>query len=39
MNDYDGRGYLSQRYLGAFCQFFLGTAVDQVELMQELLLR
>jgi hypothetical protein len=31
MNDCDGRGYLSQRYLGAFCQFFLGTAVDQVE--------
>jgi len=37
MNDYDGRGYLSQRYLGDFCQFFLGTAVDQVEFMQELL--
>jgi Fic family protein len=37
MNDYDGRGYLSQRYLGEFCQFFLGTAVDQVEFMQELL--
>ncbi len=37
MNDYDGRGYLSQRYLGEFCRFFLGTAADQVELMQELL--
>ena len=37
MNNYDGRGYLSQRYLGDFCQFFLGTAVDQVEFMQELL--
>jgi len=36
-NDYDGRGYLSQRYLGEFCQFFLGTATDQVEFMQELL--
>jgi Fic family protein len=36
-NDYDGRGYLSQRYLGAFCQFFLATAVDQVEFMHELL--
>jgi Fic family protein len=36
-NDYDGRGYLSQRYLGEFCEFFLGTAVDQVEFMQELL--
>jgi Fic family protein len=37
MNDHDGRGYLSQRYLGEFCQFFLGTATDQVEFMQELL--
>jgi Fic family protein len=37
MNDYDGRGYLSQRYLGQFCQFFLGVAVDQVEFMRELL--
>jgi hypothetical protein len=31
MSDYDGRGYLSWRYLGEFCQFFLGTATDQVE--------
>jgi Fic family protein len=37
MNDFDGRGYLSQRYLGEFCQFFLGTATDQVEFMQGLL--
>ena len=37
LNDYDGRGYLSQRYLGEFCQFFLTTAADQVEFMQELL--
>jgi len=37
VNDYDGRGYLSQRYLGEFCQFFLGTAVDQVEFMEGLL--
>jgi Fic family protein len=37
MNDFDGRGYLSQRYLGEFCRFFLGTAADQVEFMQELL--
>jgi Fic family protein len=37
VNDYDGRGYLSQRYLGEFCEFFLGTAVDQVEFMQDLL--
>src|SRR5208283_3467372 len=37
VNDYDGRGYLSQRYLGEFCEFFLGIAVDQLEFMQELL--
>jgi Fic family protein len=37
MNDFDGRGYLSQRYLGEFCQFFLGVGADQVEFMQELL--
>jgi Fic family protein len=37
VNDYDGRGHLSQRYLGEFCEFFLGTAVDQVEFMQDLL--
>ena len=37
MNDYDGRGYLSQRYLGEFCTFFLSTAVDQVEFMGKLL--
>jgi len=37
MNDFDGRGYLSQRYLGEFCRFLLAAAVDQVEFMQELL--
>ena len=37
VNDVDGRGYLSQRYLGEFCQFFLGAAADQVEFMRELL--
>jgi len=37
MNDYDGRGCLSQRYLGEFCRFFLSTASDQVEFMWELL--
>ena len=37
MNDYDGRGYLSQRYLGECCRFLLSTAVDQVEFMHELL--
>src|SRR5258707_11110171 len=37
INDYDGRGYLSQRYLVEFCQFFLNSAVDQVEFMHNLL--
>jgi Fic family protein len=37
MNDYDGRGCLSQRYLGEFCRFFLSTASDQVQFMGELL--
>jgi len=37
VNDYDGRGYLSQRYLGKFCQFFLGTAADQIEFIEGLL--
>jgi len=37
LNDYDGRGYRSQRYLGEFCEFFLRTAVDQVQFMEELL--
>ena len=37
VNDFDGRGYLSQRYLGEFCKFFLDIAVDQVEFMKELL--
>ena len=36
-NDIDGRGYLSLRYLDEFCQFFLGTASDQVEFMEGLL--
>lgn len=37
LNDFDGRGYLSQRFLGEFCQFFLRTAVDQAEFMEGLL--
>jgi len=37
MNDFDGRGYLSQRHLGEFCRFFLETAADQVSFMHELL--
>jgi hypothetical protein len=37
VNDYDGRGYLSRRYLVEFCEFFLGAAVAQVEFMHGLL--
>jgi Fic family protein len=37
LNDFDGRGYLSQRFLREFCQFFLRTGIDQVEFMQGLL--
>ena len=37
MNDFDGRGYLSDRYLGRFCDFFLQTGVDQVDFMHGLL--
>ncbi len=36
-NDYDGRGNLSNRALIAFCDFFLKTAIDQVEYMTSLL--
>ena len=37
VNGYDGRGYLSQRHLGEFCEFLLATAADQFQFMQELL--
>src|SRR6266478_1266000 len=37
VNDFDGRGYLSLRYLTEFCQFFLQTAIDQVDFMHGLL--
>jgi len=37
LNDFDGRGYLSLRYLVEFCEFFLGTAADQLEFMEKLL--
>jgi Fic family protein len=37
LSDFDGRGYLSQRFLGEFCQFFLRAAVDQTEFMEGLL--
>ena len=37
LNDFDGRGYLSQRRLEEFCEFALVTAVDQLDFMDELL--
>ncbi len=37
MNDYDGHGNLTNRGLIAFCEFFLKTAIDQVEFMTSLL--
>ncbi len=36
-NDLDGRGSLSQAALTEFCEFFLHTAIDQVEFMESLL--
>lgn len=36
-NDLDGRGNLSDEGLTRFCRFFLGTAIDQVDFMTELL--
>jgi Fic family protein len=36
-NDYDGRGARSEAALGAFCEFFLGTCLDQVRFMRGLL--
>lgn len=36
LNDYDGRGNLSSRYLKEFCMFFLKTAIDQIEFMSRL---
>lgn len=36
-NDYDGRGNLSNKSLVAFCEFFLSTAIDQVEYMENIL--
>ena len=35
--DHDGRGALSASCLESFCEFFLRTAIDQVEFMQSLL--
>jgi len=31
LNDYDGRGFLSDKRLFEFCEFFLKTCVDQIE--------
>ena len=36
-NDYDGRGARSEAALGAFCEFFLGVCLDQVQFMKGLL--
>ncbi len=37
LNDFDGRGYLSERRLSECCEFLLRTAGDQLEFMQGLL--
>jgi len=37
LNDIDGRGCLSERRLGEFCEFALSTAVDQLDFMHDLL--
>lgn len=36
-NDFDGRGNLSDRALGDFCDFFLRTVLDQIGFMTDLL--
>ncbi len=37
LNDYDGRGYLSERRLAEFCSFMIDGASDQINFMHELL--
>ncbi|MDJ0367512.1 Fic family protein [Hymenobacter sp. H14-R3] len=37
LNDYDGRGNLSEKRLVAFCQFFLQVALDQIGYMTQVL--
>lgn len=37
LNDYDGRGNLSEKRLVAFCQFFLEVALDQLRYMTQVL--
>jgi len=37
VNDLDGRGNLSERYLVEFCEFFLKTILDQIQFMEKIL--
>ena len=37
LNDFDGRGNLSESRLNEFCEFFLSTALDQLSFMTEML--
>lgn len=37
INDLDGRGNLSERYLVEFCEFFLRTILDQIQFMEKTL--
>lgn len=37
MNDYDGRGNLSDKALSAFCEFFLRQVLDQIEFVISLI--
>lgn len=37
INDLDGRGNLSEKYLVEFCEFFLRTALDQIQFMEKIL--
>jgi Fic family protein len=37
LNDFDGRGYLSERRLSECCAFLLETAIDQLDFMHDLL--
>lgn len=36
-NDFDGRGNLSNKMLFEFCEFFLTTAIDQIDYMYQIL--
>jgi len=36
-NNYDGRGNLSNKMLVEFCEYFLKTAIDQIEFMSEVI--